>query len=59
MRIQLISLFAAFLAGCIVMILHEFPKALLYNGLNKNQDPKKKRNVYKLYQSIDPIGILF
>lgn len=59
MRIQLISLFAAFLAGCIVMILHEFPKALLYNGLNKNQDPKKKRNVYKLYQYIDPIGILF
>lgn len=59
MRIQLIKLFAAFLAGCIIMILHEFPKALLYNGLNKNQDPKKKRNIYKLYQYIDPIGILF
>lgn len=59
MRIQLISLLAAFLAGCIVMILHEFPKALLYNRLNKNQDPKKKRNIYKLYQYIDPIGILF
>lgn len=59
MRIQLIKLLAAFFAGCIVMILHEFPKALLYNGLNKNQDPKKKRNIYKLYQYIDPIGILF
>ncbi|SHO53600.1 hypothetical protein [Anaerocolumna xylanovorans] len=59
MRIQLIRLLAAFLAGCIVMILHEFPKALLYNSLNKKQDPKKKKNIYKLYQYIDPIGILF
>lgn len=59
MRIQLIKLLASLLAGCIVMILHEFPKALLYNRLNKSQDPKKKRNIYKLYQYIDPIGLLF
>jgi len=58
MKIQLIRLLAAFIAGGIVMILHEFPKALLYNKLNPNQDPKKKRNIYKLHHYIDPIGIL-
>lgn len=59
MRIELIRLLASFIAGCVVMILHEFPKALLYNRLNKKQDPKKKRNIYKLYHYIDPIGMLF
>ncbi len=59
MRIELIRLLASFIAGCVVMILHEFPKALLYNRLNPNQDSKKKRNIYKIYQYIDPIGMLF
>lgn len=59
MRIELIRLITSFLAGCIIMILHEFPKAFLYNKLNKNQDAKKKNNIYKLHQYIDPIGILF
>lgn len=58
MKIQLIRVLAAFVAGGIVMILHEFPKALLYNKLNPNQDPKKKRSIYKLHHYIDPIGMI-
>ncbi len=58
MKIQLISLLAAFVAGGIVMILHEFPKAYIYNRLNPNQDPKRKRNIYKLHHYIDPIGMI-
>ncbi|WFR60036.1 hypothetical protein QA584_13435 [Anaerocolumna sp. AGMB13025] len=58
MKIQLIRLIAAFIAGGIVMILHEFPKAYIYNRLNPNQDPKKKRNIYKLHHYVDPIGLI-
>lgn len=58
MGIQLIRLFAAFIAGGIVMIIHEFPKAFLYNKLNPNQDPKQKKKIYKLHHYIDPIGMI-
>ncbi len=58
MKIQLIRLFAALFAGGFVMILHEFPKAFIYNRLNPNQDQKRKRNIYKLHHYIDPIGII-
>ncbi len=58
MKIQLIRLFAAFIAGGIVMILHEFPKAFIYNKINPDQDLKRKRNIYKLHHYIDPIGII-
>ncbi len=58
MKIQLIRLFAAFIAGGIVMILHEFPKAYIYNRLNPNQDPNRKHNIYKLHHYIDPVGII-
>lgn len=58
MKIQLIRIFAALIAGGIVMILHEFPKALVYNKLNTDQDPKRRRNIYKLHHYIDPVGII-
>lgn len=58
MKIQLIRLLSAFLAGGLVMILHEFPKAFIYNRLSPDQDPKRKRNIYKLHHYIDPIGII-
>ncbi len=58
MKIQLIRVLAAFIAGGIVMILHEFPKAYIYNRLNPSQDIKRKRGIYKLHHYIDPIGII-
>ncbi|MFV0343338.1 MAG: hypothetical protein ACK5JH_10695 [Anaerocolumna sp.] len=58
MKIQLIRILAAFIAGAIVMILHEFPKAYLYNKINPKQDSQRKRNIYKLHHYIDPIGMV-
>ncbi len=58
MKIQIIRLLAAFIAGGIVMILHEFPKAFVYNKLNPNQDPGRRRNIYKFHHYIDPIGMI-
>jgi hypothetical protein len=58
MTIQLIRLISALIAGGLVMILHEFPKAIIYSKMNPNQDPKRKYNIYKLYHYIDPIGII-
>jgi membrane-associated protease RseP (regulator of RpoE activity) len=58
MTIQLIRLLSALIAGGIVMIIHEFPKAIIYNKMNSNQDKKRKRNIYKLHHYIDPIGLV-
>lgn len=58
MKIELIRIFAAFIAGVIVMIIHEFPKAYLYNKFNPKQDSQRKRNIYKLHHYIDPIGLV-
>lgn len=58
MKIQIIKILATFIAGAIVMIIHEFPKAFLYNKLNPKQDSKRKGNIYKLHHYIDPIGMV-
>jgi len=58
MKIQLIRLFSALIASGLVMILHEFPKAVIYSKMNPNQDTKRKNNIYKLYHYIDPIGLI-
>ncbi|MDF2587203.1 MAG: hypothetical protein K0S41_1044 [Anaerocolumna sp.] len=58
MTIQLIRLLASIIAGGIVMIIHEFPKALIYNLMNPNQEKNRKRNIYKLHHYIDPIGMI-
>lgn len=58
MKIQIIKILATFLAGALVMIIHEFPKAFLYNKINPKQDSKRKGNIYKLHHYIDPIGMV-
>lgn len=58
MKLQLIRILSSIIAGMIVMIIHEFPKAVIYNKLSTYQDVKRKRNIYKLHHYIDPIGIL-
>lgn len=57
MKIQLIRLFSALVAGALVMILHEFPKAFIFSKLKSGKD-SRHYNIYKLYQYIDPIGLL-
>jgi hypothetical protein len=59
MKIQLIRLISALLAGSIVMILHEFPKAFIYKRINRSNGLKNKHNIYKLHHYIDPIGLIF
>lgn len=58
MKIQLIRLISAFIAGGIVMIIHEFPKAFIYKRLNTPKGTTSKHNIYKLHHYIDPIGLL-
>lgn len=58
MKIQLIRFVSALLAGGFVMILHEFPKAIIYNRLNTNKNSNSKHNIYKLHHYIDPIGLI-
>lgn len=58
MKIQLIRLVAALLAGSIVMILHELPKAMIYKRINSSNGEKSKHNVYRIHHYIDPIGLI-
>ena len=59
MKTQLIRLVAALLAGSLVMILHELPKAMIYKRLNNSSNGKKsKHNVYRIHHYIDPIGLI-
>lgn len=57
MKFQIIRIVAALLAAILVMILHEFPKAIIYKLTNKEK--KVLNNIYKLYHYIDPIGLIF
>lgn len=58
MKEQILILVTAIIAGMAVMILHELPKSILYNFCNKGQTKKTKRNIYKLFQYVDPIGLI-
>lgn len=55
---QLIKLISALIAGGLVMILHELPKAIIYSKMNPDKNTKSKNNIYRLHHYIDPIGIL-
>lgn len=72
MREQLIVLVASICAGALVMILHEFPKALLFHILErkrtdtdskeaskKPESKEKQQKLMSLHHYIDPIGLIF
>ncbi|MBU5330585.1 hypothetical protein KQI61_00100 [Anaerocolumna aminovalerica] len=59
MKTQLIRIAAAFISGSLIMILHEFPKAILFYIINPSKDKKDKNIIFKLHHYIDPIGIIF
>lgn len=52
---QLIGIGMAIITGILVMILHELPKSIIYNHLGE----KKYKGIWKVYQYIDPIGLVF
>lgn len=56
---QLIQLLLMALASIIVMILHELPKAMIYANTYNKVNKSYKKNVFALYQYIDPIGLIF
>lgn len=58
MKEQLLGLGALLVAACIVMIVHEFVKALVF-VLRSKKKSKEKYNIFRVYQYIDPIGLLF
>lgn len=58
MKEQILQLVTLTIAGIIVMILHELPKSIIYNFINKNQSQTTRRNIYKVIHYIDPIGLI-
>jgi hypothetical protein len=58
MKKQFLYFLATIVASCIVMILHEFPKSIIYNKMAKPNNKDGNRHIYKFYQYIDPIGLV-
>ncbi len=58
MKEQLMVLAASFLAGAMIMILHELPKAMIYQ-YNEKKHNLPHKNVFALHHYIDPIGLIF
>ncbi len=58
MKEQMISLGAMLLAACLVMIIHELVKSIVFVARSKNAS-KDKYEIFRVYQYIDPIGLLF
>jgi hypothetical protein len=56
---QLSQLLVLTLASMLVMIFHEFPKAYVYNKMQRQNGSQNKNNIYSLQQYIDPIGLIF
>lgn len=58
MKEQLITIAAILGAGCFIMIVHELVKSLVFVVRSRKQSAQK-HNIFRLYQYIDPIGLLF
>lgn len=54
---DLLELLAAFCAAVSIMILHEFPKAVVYQFRNPRKVPLKK--LFLVTNYIDPVGLMF
>lgn len=54
---MLLNLLALIIASGVVMILHELPKTILFFIIEKRKH--MAREVMRLYQYIDPIGLIF
>lgn len=58
MKEQLIGFGALLLAACIVMVVHELTKSIVF-VLRNRKVSSEKYDIFKIYQYIDPIGLLF
>lgn len=59
MKLKLIEELASIVAAIVVMILHEFPKAYVFDRISNKKEEGKKHNIYKIHHYVDPIGLLF
>lgn len=60
MWVQILTIGIIIIAACIVMILHEIPKAVgLVMARNKIQKKKYKNHIFRVSDYIDPIGLIF
>lgn len=57
MILKFLSIAAVLVASCIVMILHEIPKTVLFFSLSKRKNLGAQ--IIKCFQFIDPIGLIF
>lgn len=58
MKQQILNIAALLLAAIIVMIFHEFPKAVLFQVIHR-KEKKFDSSIFLLQHYIDPIGLLF
>lgn len=58
MKILLIRILSTIVGAAIVMILHELPKAYIFNHISRHKEPGKKHNIYRIHHYIDPVGML-
>lgn len=57
MKEQMIGLGAMLLAACLVMIVHELAKSVVF--VLRSKSTQDKLEIFRIYQYIDPIGLLF
>lgn len=57
MKLKLLSLCAVIIAACIVMVLHEIPRIIVFFQMEKRKSLGKQ--LLRCHQFIDPIGLLF
>ena len=57
MKEQLITVVAILAASCLVMIIHELVKSLVFVIRSRKQSTEK-HTIFRIYQYIDPIGLL-
>ncbi|BBF42138.1 hypothetical protein lbkm_0820 [Lachnospiraceae bacterium KM106-2] len=55
--VRLLEFLAIVVVSISVMLIHELSKALVYTGLEKGTEGKKR--IFHVFQYIDPIGLIF
>lgn len=58
MKEHILTLITAILAGMVVMVIHELPKSILYSMETRKENPKSRREIWRLFQYVDPIGLI-
>lgn len=59
MEKQLLDLGTKIVAAVIVMIVHEFPKTIVYYKMDQDSSKRSLKNALRVQHYIDPIGLIF